>query len=277
MGALSKALVAAVFILFLLAPGVAFCKESGMAALVMPEKVYSLIKQGSGMWLVDVRSPVDYEKCHVQGAINIPFEELGFKSLPKEKLVVLVDDSLGSMKAEEAASLLLSKGIKKVFVLDGGLYGWERMGYLMAGTESARWGLNARPVTADELKAALKKGLPVRICDMRGDIKGGGIPGSEAVAGADLTARLGSLSVMIKKSAGSGLASRLKGPLQTVLIFSAGDDAAGALSKLPLNGVADVRYLLGGYEAMNAASGRMVSSNSAGCPVCPKSRQGRGR
>ncbi len=277
MGALSKALVAAVFILFLLAPGVAFCKESGMAALVMPEKVYSLIKQGSGMWLVDVRSPVDYEKCHVQGAINIPLEELGFKSLPKEKLVVLVDDSLGNMKAEEAASLLISKGNKKVFILDGGLYGWERMGYPTAGSEPARWGLTARPVTSDELKAALKKGLPVRIYDIRGDIKGGGIPGSEAVAGADLNARLRNLFRMIKKSAGSGLASRLKGPMQVVLVFSARDDVAGAVSTLSLNGVADVRYLLGGYEAMNAVGGRMVSSNSAGCPVCPKSRQGRGR
>ena len=151
------------------------------------------------------------------------------------------------------------------------------MGYPTAGSEPARWGLTARPVTSDELKAALKKGLPVRIYDIRGDIKGGGIPGSEAVAGADLNARLRNLFRMIKKSAGSGLASRLKGPMQVVLVFSARDDVAGAVSTLSLNGVADVRYLLGGYEAMNAVGGRMVSSNSAGCPVCPKSRQGRGR
>lgn len=277
MGALNKAAVAAVFVLFLFAPGAAFCKEGARPGLVMPEKVYSLIKQGSGMWLVDVRSPVDYEKCHVQGAINIPLEELGFKDLPREKLVVLVDDSLGSMKAEEAASLLISKGIKKVFVLDGGLYGWDRMGYPMAGTKSANWGFTARPVTANELKTALKKGLPIKIYDLRGDVKGGGIPGSEAVAGADLNGRLRSLFRMIKKSAGSGLASRLKGSMQAVLVFSVGDDAAGALRTLSLNAAADVRYLLGGYEAMNAAGGRMVSSNSAGCPVCPKSRRGRAR
>ncbi len=275
MGALSKALVAAVFILFLLAPGVAFCKESGMAALVMPEKVYSLIKQGSGMWLVDVRSPVDYEKCHVQGAINIPFEEMSFKSLPKEKIVVLIDDSLGCMKAEEAASLLISKGAKKVFILDGGLYGWGRMDYPMAGTESASWGLTARPVTVDELKTALKKGLPIKIYDLRGNDKGDIIPGSEAVAGSGLIARLGNLSLIIKKSTGSGLAARLKGPVQVVLVFSARDDAAGASKTLSLNGAADMRYLWGGYEAMNAASGRMVSSNAGDCPVCPKSRQRR--
>ncbi len=274
MGALSRA-AAAVFVLLLLAPGAAFCKGGVSPGLVMPEKVYSLMKQGSGMWLVDVRSPADYEKCHVQGAINIPAEELGFKSLPKEKLVVLVDDSLGCMKAGEAASLLTSRGFGKVFVLDGGLYGWEMMGYPMAGSDPAGFGLTVRPVTADELKAALKKGLPIRIYDMRGEVKGGGIPGSKAVAGADLNARLGNVSRMIKKSAGSGLASRLRGPVQVVLVFSARDDAAGALRMLPSNGAADVRYLLGGYEAMNAVSGRMVSSNSVNCPVCPRSRQGR--
>lgn len=49
------------------------------------------LDRGKDMVLVDVRDRNSYEKGHIQGAINIPSDELPdrMQELPKEKLIVL--------------------------------------------------------------------------------------------------------------------------------------------------------------------------------------------
>ncbi len=263
MGAMNKIAVV-IGILFLLVPGGAYCKESGNTGLVTPERVYSLIKEGSGMWLVDVRGRADYVKCHIEDSINISLEELRYKNLPKDKIMVIVDDSLGGMEAEDAESLLLSKGVKHVYVLQGGLHEWGRKGYPLSGSEAPGWALMPRPVTVEELKAAQLRGSPVKVYDFRGK-------------GRKYSAMLKNFSSIMDKTTGRNLAARLKKPEQIVLVFSAKDDAERVAQSLSLNSTADIRYLLGGYQAVNARRGRKILSNSAGCPVCLKSGTGRAR
>ena len=45
-------------------------------------------------WVIDLRSKEEFEEVHVEGARNIPFEELGMykKYLPKDKLYLLYCD-----------------------------------------------------------------------------------------------------------------------------------------------------------------------------------------
>ena len=254
MGAVRK-MATVIGILFLLSPVAAYSERSDSPRFVTPERVYSLIKEGSGMWLVDVRGRSDYDKCHIEGSINIPLEEMRYKNTPKDKLVVLIDDSLGGMDAENADSLLISKGVKHVYVLRGGLHEWGEMGYPLSGSDAPGWALLPRLVTVGELEAAQKRGLPVKIYDLRDKGKNN----------------------IIGRTAGKGLTERLKTPEQIVLVFSAKEDATRVAQRLSLNSTADIRYLLGGYQAINAKSDRKVLSNSAGCPVCPHSGAGRAR
>jgi predicted sulfurtransferase len=62
---------------------------------ITPERAYNLVKEGSGLWLVDVRSEAEFQQGHLEGAVNIPAETLPLKKFSKQKILVLVDDSLG--------------------------------------------------------------------------------------------------------------------------------------------------------------------------------------
>lgn len=59
--------------------------------LISVEDLEQYLDEGRNMLLVDMRSPKDYEKCHIRGAVNIPGDELmeRISWLPFDKLIVL--------------------------------------------------------------------------------------------------------------------------------------------------------------------------------------------
>src|SRR5689334_19737135 len=91
---------------------------------IAPQRVHGLVKEGSSLWIVDVRNPAAFEQGHIEGALNIPVDLLKVKNLPKGKLIVLGDDSLGLKNARNAAEILAKKGCDKVFILEGGIPAW---------------------------------------------------------------------------------------------------------------------------------------------------------
>src|SRR6266581_3880370 len=103
-----------------------------------PQRAFSLVKEGSGLWLVDVRSEPAFAEGHIEGAVHIPAGLLATKRLPQGKIIVLVDDSLGLRKGREAADVLLKNGHDKVFLLEGGLPAWRGERYPVAGKGSGR-------------------------------------------------------------------------------------------------------------------------------------------
>lgn len=71
--------------------------------------------------LIDVRSEEEFNKSHIQGAINIPYEE--FKSLVKmhaknKSMTIKVYDHAG-IKANKAAIYLKKQGFKNTTNLGG--------------------------------------------------------------------------------------------------------------------------------------------------------------
>ncbi|WP_054696259.1 rhodanese-like domain-containing protein [Geotalea toluenoxydans] len=76
---------------------------------ITPQRVTALVKEGSGLWLVDVRSEAAFAAGHIEGAVHIPAALFATKHLPQEKIIVLVDDSLGVRKGRECADALLKK------------------------------------------------------------------------------------------------------------------------------------------------------------------------
>lgn len=51
-----------------------------------------LDKDPTGLYLLDIRKPEDFEKGHIEGAINIPWAEVGeyLEDIPKDQRIVVI-------------------------------------------------------------------------------------------------------------------------------------------------------------------------------------------
>lgn len=74
--------------------------------------------------LLDLRSPEDYRRGHLLGAINIPFAELRERlpELPQDQAIYLYDET-GELAAE-AVQLLRDHNFFATYAIAGGLVGW---------------------------------------------------------------------------------------------------------------------------------------------------------
>lgn len=83
-----------------------------------------------GLILLDVRSPQEYAEGHIQGAINIPHDQLGSRLAEigsyKENDVVLYCRS--GRRVVIAANTLQPAGFSKLLHLDGDMNGWLSKG-----------------------------------------------------------------------------------------------------------------------------------------------------
>ena len=77
--------------------------------------------------VVDVRSPEQYEKEHIPGAVNLPLDQLEEKldQLPRDKPIVVYCGSSRCTASLKAARLLSEKGFTNVYRYVGGLADWK--------------------------------------------------------------------------------------------------------------------------------------------------------
>ena len=93
--------------------------------------------------LVDVRSPAEFQAAYIDGAVNLPLDQVD------AHLRRIVHDAGGRMvlvcqsgaRAAQAARALASAGLDDVTVLDGGINGWIAAGAPVRRTEGATWAL----------------------------------------------------------------------------------------------------------------------------------------
>jgi rhodanese-related sulfurtransferase len=102
---------------------------------IEPAVAASLLAQGSV--LVDIRSPIEFARGHVRGAVNIPLADPQFcgraeQILPHGATLILMDDDIpdtlrdDTSEVEQAAAALASIGYDRVAgYVDGGLCGWQ--------------------------------------------------------------------------------------------------------------------------------------------------------
>ncbi len=236
-----------------------------------PQRAYSLVKEGSGLWLVDVRSDSAFADRHIEGAIGIPAAILATKHLPKGKVVVLVDDSLGLRKGREAAELLLKNGHDKVFLLEGGMPAWQGEGYPVAGKGREAF----RSVMPDDLTWAAENRITVRIFDLREKLEQtqGPVAQAQAVEGKNLQIRLENVKEMVTKERKKGLGAKLERPATTILVFPTAADPRPLLERSFAGIPVDLRYLEGGYAAWAAKPDKKIKTVGA-CPTCPGGASG---
>jgi len=92
-----------------------------------PQQVQAMISQPSRPYLLDVRTPQEYQQGHINGAELIPLDELPNKvsRIPKNREVICICHS-GS-RSSAAANHLSSEGYN-VSNLRGGMMNWMRAG-----------------------------------------------------------------------------------------------------------------------------------------------------
>ncbi|MCC5894339.1 MAG: FAD-dependent oxidoreductase [Alkalibacterium sp.] len=88
--------------------------------LMTPEEVISKQKAGEHMQVVDVRSPKQYEKNHVDQAVNIPMPKLRNRLDELDKSLPTVVYCNKGVTSNTAQNVLRNNGFEDVYVLSGG-------------------------------------------------------------------------------------------------------------------------------------------------------------
>ncbi len=252
--------MAAIFVTLLCS--VAFSSDMG-GRWIDPARLREMQAQGMGLWLIDIRSALTYDDCHIEGAVNIPANALPHKKFPSGKTIVIVDDSLGSDAALQAADALAKSGHERVYLLQGGIAGWRAEGLPVAGRRPDR----ATGVTAGDLKSAIERKVPLRIFDLRTNAAPilSSLPSVDRPEGKDLEEKLRNLRAMLSDEKRNELQRSLGRHKTTVLIFSASEDAGGIIEKAFPGSREDIRYLIGGHESLTANK----AEKRGGCKTCP--------
>jgi rhodanese-related sulfurtransferase len=97
-----------------------------------PDEVSRLIRRREPMAIIDVRSGLEYDMGHIQGAVSLPREAWGYcEFLVKDELNVVYGSSAQSDTVHEAAEEFAGKGYR-VVVMEGGFDAWLASGLTLA-------------------------------------------------------------------------------------------------------------------------------------------------
>ncbi|MCM2264905.1 MAG: rhodanese-like domain-containing protein [Desulfuromonadales bacterium] len=90
---------------------------------------FALLKQRQEVYLLDVRTPQEYQQVHLAGAHLIPIDQVMQRlgELPRNR-PILVYCAVGSRSAQ-VFNFLARRGYPEVYNLDGGITAWAQRGY----------------------------------------------------------------------------------------------------------------------------------------------------
>lgn len=114
-------------------PSLSKSKNSGLS----PAEVVIQVNDKDAQ-LVDVRTPNEYSKGSLAGAVNIPAADLVSRidTLDKNRPVILVTQN--GRRAQQELKQFKSKGFSDVYVLEGGLVAWQAAKLPLTGLEINR-------------------------------------------------------------------------------------------------------------------------------------------
>jgi len=84
--------------------------------------------------LIEVLKEEEYEKEHIEGAINIPLAEIGHRAkekYPKDKEIIVYCASFDCQASPKAAQKLVTMGFTNVYDYAGGKADWKEAGLPM--------------------------------------------------------------------------------------------------------------------------------------------------
>ena len=96
-------------------------------AAISPSDLKKKLEDKDDFILMDLREPEEFEICHIEGSILVPFSEIeDHLSDFKTDREYVVHCKTGQL-SEEALKLLKDKGYVSVQTLDGGIMKWAQL------------------------------------------------------------------------------------------------------------------------------------------------------
>ena len=94
-----------------------------------PDDAYNMVSKRDALYLLDVRTPGEFQQVRLEGAHLIPIDQLvnRLTELPKNR-PILVYCAVGSRSAQ-VVNYLARQGYPEVYNLYGGIYSWAQKGY----------------------------------------------------------------------------------------------------------------------------------------------------
>ncbi|MBI2173701.1 MAG: rhodanese-like domain-containing protein [Candidatus Omnitrophica bacterium] len=134
-------MLSAGFAAFLFCPRISTAEgtSSEQASYVSSAEVQEWFAQGKSVHFLDVREKDEFEAGHIAGAINIPYDQVRelIPQLSKnDPIVVYCIHS--AHRAPEAAKTLKHEGFENVYVLEGGIVGWQAGGLSIQASDLAK-------------------------------------------------------------------------------------------------------------------------------------------
>jgi len=124
-----RPLLAGIALVILASAYVYFLTPTQEYADVTVAEAKALIEERPDMAILDVRTPSEFDDGHIEGAINIPVDDLTRRldELSKDD-ELLVYCRTGNRSAR-AVGILNDGGFTKIFHMDEGITGWMDAGY----------------------------------------------------------------------------------------------------------------------------------------------------
>jgi rhodanese-related sulfurtransferase len=93
------------------------------------QTAWDIINEKADLVIIDVRTVSEYESGHIEGAINIPVEELSQRLSelnPSDELLVYCRTG---NRSTTAVRILKTDGFEKIYHMDGGITAWRNEGF----------------------------------------------------------------------------------------------------------------------------------------------------
>ena len=98
---------------------------------IISAKSLSEQMQAGRVELIDVRTQMEYQEVHIEGAKNIPLDTLNVDDFIASRDESCIDSLCmicrSAVRGGKACEKLASAGLQRVFNLDGGMLAWEAL------------------------------------------------------------------------------------------------------------------------------------------------------
>lgn len=96
---------------------------------VSVEAAKTMIDATTSPVILDVRTVQEYAVGHIEGAVNIPVEELEQRFTELDAFRATLVYCRSGVRSAQAAQILVDKSFTQVYNMLGGLLAWEALGY----------------------------------------------------------------------------------------------------------------------------------------------------
>ncbi|OEH85258.1 hypothetical protein BHU72_06455 [Desulfuribacillus stibiiarsenatis] len=83
--------------------------------------------KNQGYTLIDVRTPVEYQDDHIEGAILIPIDELKSRILELDKNKKYIVICRSGNRSSKACDIFIQQGFSEFYSVKGGLEAWNQV------------------------------------------------------------------------------------------------------------------------------------------------------